>query len=146
MKLEKIPNSIMMKSTGETTCHAHLHEECLKHYRHKGDPRVTLGICGTVIVYSTVIVMVTIYFTYRASWSPNWAQAKPYLNFNWIQTLHSHHTKTKYFLYGMVFIVFWLGKITSTADIPKIMNVTSFVNFIILVPQLHDIAMHDINK
>jgi hypothetical protein len=31
----------------QSTCHAPLHKECLKHHGHKGDPGVTPGNCGT---------------------------------------------------------------------------------------------------
>ena len=39
------------------TCHAPLHEECLQHDGHKGDPRVTPGTCGTMGERAQVILV-----------------------------------------------------------------------------------------
>ena len=38
-------------------CHAPLHEECPKYYRHEGEPRVTPGLCGASGERAQVILM-----------------------------------------------------------------------------------------
>ncbi len=38
-------------------CRAPLHEECLKHHGHKGDPGVTPGTCGAVGERAQVILV-----------------------------------------------------------------------------------------
>jgi len=37
--------------------HAPLHEECVKHHGHKGDPGVTPGTCGAVGERAQMILM-----------------------------------------------------------------------------------------
>jgi hypothetical protein len=41
---------------GEVECHAHLHEECLKHHGHRKS-KITPGICGTVGERAQAIIM-----------------------------------------------------------------------------------------
>ena len=38
-------------------CRTPLHEECLQHHGHKGDPRVTLGTCDAIGERAQVILV-----------------------------------------------------------------------------------------
>lgn len=93
------------------------------------------------LIFSTVIVMVTVCFTYPPLilretfnlWMMKFVHLraqialKPmsYLNLNYMQILHLHYTRTNYSLYEMVITGFLVGKIIVTAYILIIMNITS---------------------